>query len=112
MKRLSEFKNEEGIVVVARLLQPIFRIVAGMEKPDGMSSIEYVSKMLEKNPKDVMEIFAILSEVPVEEYSCNGASVMMDALKLASDKELMSLFGLQSQTQTSSGSASESTGDQ
>ena len=110
MKRLSEFENEQGVVVVAKLLQPIARIVAKAASMDrDKSAIEFVSMMLEESPKDTMEIFAILSETPVEEYRCNGASILADAVKLASDKELMELFGFQSQTKTSSGSASEIT---
>lgn len=114
MKKLSEFKNEEGVRVIARLLQPIFRIVQKVKdipRPEGMTAMELVSIWLEKCPADIIEIFAILSETPVEEYECNGASIMANALKLASDTELMELFGLQSQTQTSSGSASETTED-
>lgn len=110
MKRLSEFENEQGVIVVAKLLQPIARIVANASKIDReKSAIEFVGSMLENNPRDTMEIFAILSETPVEEYHCNGASLLGDTVKLASDKELMALFGLQSQTPTSSGSASETT---
>lgn len=110
MKKLSEFQNEDGVVVVAKLLSPIFNIVTKVKDfRDDMTQIQFVTMMLEKSPKDVMEIFAILSEVPVEEYSCNGASIMRDTITLASDKELMSLFGLQSQTPTSFGSASETT---
>jgi len=109
MKLLSEFKNEDGVIVVAKLLSPISRIVLKMrdkgEKPEG-TAIDFLSKVLSESPKDVIEIFAILSETPVDEYECNAASLLMDTVKLASDKEFMSLFGLQSQTQTSSGSAS------
>ena len=110
MKRLSEFENEQGVIVVAKLLHPIARIVANAANIDReKSAIEFVSSMLENSPKETMEIFAILSETPVEEYRCNGASLLADAVKLASDKELMALFGFQSQTKTSSGSVSETT---
>lgn len=112
MKQLSEFKNEEGVKVVAKLLSPISNIVRKMKeigyKPSG-TPIDFLSKCLEASTKDVMEIFAILSETPVEEYQCNGASLLKDTVKLASDKEFMELFGLQGQTQTSSGSVSENT---
>lgn len=107
MKKLSEFKNEEGVIIISKLLQPVFRIIQkvhDMERPDGMTAMDFVSMMLEASPKDVIEIFAILSETPVDEYECNGASIMANAIILASDKELMELFGLQSQTPTSSGS--------
>ncbi len=112
MKQLSEFKNEDGVVVVAKLLSPISRIVLKMngegKKPQG-NAVDFLSQMLSESPKDVIEIFAILSEVPVEEYECSAASLLLDTIKLAADKEFLELFGLQSQTPTSSGSALENT---
>ena len=114
MKQLSEFKNEQGVIIVAKLLNPISRIVLSMKdkdkKPSG-APIEFISSLLAENPKDIREIFAILSEVPPDEYECNAASLLMDTVKLAADKEFMGLFGLQSQTPTSSGSVSANTGD-
>lgn len=110
MKKLSEFENEDGVVVVAKLLKPIASIVLKVKDfkdPEGMAPIDFVTLMLEKSPKDVMEIFAILSETPVAEYTCNAATILADTLTLAADKELMSLFGLRSQTPTSFGSVSE-----
>lgn len=110
MRKLSEFENEDGVVVVARLLKPIANVVANVKDVkdlEGISPIELVTLMLEKSPKDVMEIFAILSEIPVAEYKCNAATILADTITLASDKELMSLFGLRSQTPTSFGSVSE-----
>lgn len=112
MKQLSQFKNEDGVIVVAKLLNPISRIVLKMKdegkRPEG-SAVGFLSQVLADSPKDIMEIFAILSETPVEEYECNAASLLMDTIKLAADKEFMELFGLQSQTPTSSGSVSVST---
>lgn len=112
MKQLSQFKNEDGVIVVAKLLNPISRIVLKMKdegkKPEG-SAVGFLSQVLADSPKDIIEIFAILSETPVENYECNAASLLMDTIKLAADKEFMELFGLQSQTPTSSGSVSGST---
>lgn len=114
MKQLSEFKNEDGVRVVAKLLNPIGRIVLKMkdnkdENGKPKNRVEFLSQALEECPKDVIEIFAILSETDVDKYECNAASMLMDTLTLAADAEFMQLFGLQSQTPTSSGSASENT---
>lgn len=110
MKKLSDFKDEQGAVIVARLLPPIFEIVqnAANEKAKNKAPIEFVSAMLENSPRATMTIFAILSEVEPDEYHTNGAEVLGNVLKLANDEDLMGLFGLQRQTKTSSGSASES----
>lgn len=107
MKKLSEFKNEKGVAVIADLLAPIARMAQNIQGIDNESPLGFVSEMLKRNPKEIIEIFAILSETPVEEYECDGASLLANTITLASDKELMELFGLQSQTKTSSGSASE-----
>lgn len=112
MKRLSEFEGEQGVIIVAKLMKPLYNVVAkikDIKEPEKMSPIELITTMLENSPKDVKEIFAILSETPVDEYECNAATIMVDTLKLASDEQFMSLFGSQSQTQTSFGSASETT---
>ena len=113
MKQLSEFKNEEGVAIVAKLLKPIAKICAKFKDvKEGTAPVEFLTDALEKSPKEIMSIFAILSEVPEEEYKCNAATILIDTMKLAMDKEFMSLFGLRSQTPTSSGSVSENTEDQ
>lgn len=109
--RLSDFKDEKAIEVVADLLEPIFNIVSNAEnakaKDDGM--IKFAGAMLKNSAKDVMSMLAILDDKEPSEYHCNAASVMRDVVNMLSDPELMQLFGLQRQTQTSAGSASEIT---
>lgn len=109
MKRLSDFKDADGVAVVAKLLKPIGELLMSAKGMKYETPLEFISNLLEKNPKAIMAIFAIMHEVPPDEYHCSGASLMADTLTLASDVELMELFGLQSQTKTSSGSVSEST---
>lgn len=110
MKRLSDFKDEQGVIVIAKLLQPLTRILQNASKlRDKENPLALISSMLEVCPRDTMEIFAILSETPIDDYHCNGASLLADTITLASDPEFVSLFGFQSQTQTSSGSVSETT---
>ena len=106
--RLSEFKDEKAIEVVANLLIPIGNIVANPaneEAKDG-GVLKFASEMLKNNTKDAMEILAILADEPVESYTCTGVTVLKDMLNVLSDPDLLELFGLQSQTQTSAGSAS------
>ena len=56
MKQLSEFKNEEGVIVVAKLLNPISRIVIKMKyvgkQPKG-NAVEFLSNALAESPKDI-----------------------------------------------------------
>lgn len=109
--KLSDFRDEKAIEVVADLLGPISKIVANKEtaaaKDKGM--IEFAAAMLRNSKRDVMDMLAILSGQKPEDYHCTAATVMKDVLDMFSDPELMQLFGLQRQTAGSSGSASEST---
>jgi len=109
--RLSDFKDEKGIEVVAKLLAPIGRIASSAKNAEAKdkSVAEFVSAMLLNNPADVKELLAILDDKDPAEYHCTAATVLADALNMVSDPEFLELFGLQRQTVTSSGSASENT---
>ena len=105
--RLSEFKDEKAIEVVADLLVPIGNIVANPANKEAKDSgvIALASAMLKNNAKDAKEILAILADKPIESYTCTAATVLKDMLNVLSDPDLLELFGLQSQTSTSAGSA-------
>lgn len=112
MKKLSDFKDEQGAIVVAKLLPPIFEIIQNAANSDAKDKapIEFVSQMLQNSPGATKTIFAILSEVEPEDYHTNAVEILQNVVTLATDDDLMSLFGLRRQTETSSGSASESFG--
>ncbi len=67
--RLSEFKDEKGIEVVAQLLAPISKIVSNKEnaaiqkrlKDQGGSMLDFASAMLRNSSRDVMDMLAILT---------------------------------------------------
>lgn len=118
--RLSEFRDEQGVEVVAKLLVPIAKIVsneknakAQKEANEGKGSmLDFVSALLQNSPRDVMDMLAILDGKDPNEYHCSAATVLVDALHMVSDPELLMLFGLQRQTLASPGSALETTGAQ
>jgi hypothetical protein len=109
--KLSDFKDEKAIEVVASLLEPIGKIAANKETAEakGKTKLEFASALLKNNAAEVKDMLAILNDVDPADYHCSAASVLVDLLSMLNDPELMELFGLQSQTPASSGSASEST---
>lgn len=111
--RLSDFKDEKAIEVVAKLLRPVCLIVANPanEKAKGSDKLTFASTMLQNNPKEVMHILAILSDTEPEQYHCTGATAFVGLVEVLSDPEVMQLFGLQSKTegQACSGARSENT---
>lgn len=119
MKRLSEFKDLEGIRLISKLMLPIGRIVQNKAVADAraaaktegreLSMLELVGVMLESGAQDIMTMLALLNETDPADYHCNAASVMADVLTMFGDPDMQALFGLQRQTTPSSGSASEST---
>lgn len=111
MKKLSEFKDDEGIEAVAALLPYITEIVRNPANKEARNDGEmgFISAMLRNNKHAVKGILAVLNETPVEEYTCTAASILADALTMLNDPALLSLFGVQSKPQASAGSASEST---
>lgn len=109
--RLSEFKDEKGIEVVAKLLAPIGRIAKNAKNADtkNKSVAEIASTMLMNNASDVKEMLAIINDTDPKKYHCDAATVLVDTFNMISDPGFQALFGLQGQTRTSSGSASENT---
>ena len=109
--KLSDFRDEEAIVVVGELLDPILCILQDVSNRDVELSGNYVkmfSQIFKNSPKEMMRIFAILNRKDPETYTCTAVEVMGNIVSLASDAELIGLFTSQGQTgdATSSGSVS------
>ncbi|WP_305116639.1 hypothetical protein [Acutalibacter muris] len=111
--RLSEFKDEKAIEVVAALLEPIGKIAKNPKnqesRGEGKTILDFAAAMLKNNPADAKDMLAILADKEPESYHCNAATVFRDILLMLSDPEIMELFGVQSKTPPSSGSVSETT---
>ena len=100
MKRLSEFKDSEGVKIVAKLLVPIGNIAKNKnvaKKADG-TVLEFASALLENNADDVLDLFAILNETDKNEYHTNAAELLVNTMTMLSDPALMALFGSLGQT--------------
>ena len=111
MKRLSDFKDDEGVKIIARLLVPIGKIAqnkAFFKKADA-TVLEFASALLENNSKEVLEMLAILNEQDVKEYHTDGAEILVNTMVMLSDDTLMGLFGLLKPTTASSASALSNT---
>ncbi len=114
MKKLSDFKDKEGIVVASRVLAVIMDMLAdkrnfAMKGED--NAIKMFTTFMANSPDKMREIFAILSEQDVRDYHCDGAEAMVNMLLLANDPIVVGLFTLQSQKgdAISSGSVSGNT---
>lgn len=110
--KISEFKDEEALDLLAELIEPAAKIfgseairnAVGSKKP----KLELVRIAIKEHKKEVIQILAALNGVPVEEFHCTVPSIIAQALEILNDKDLLDFFSSQEQMaeQTSSISAS------
>lgn len=115
MKKLSDFKGDQGIAVAAEVFGLILEIVSDPKNAahKGSSPFAMFTAFMKNAPDKMRQIFAVLSEKDPEKYSCDGAEAMMNMAILANDPIMVQLFISQGQRAAgkASGSASESTED-
>ena len=113
--RLSDYENEEALDLLADLIEPAARIMKDKKveamvraKEPGISIAVYI---LKNHKESAIEIVASLHRETPETYSFNALSLVNDILDILNDPEIENLFSSQEQTSTSSGSATENTGE-
>lgn len=122
MKRISEFKDDEAMDVLAEILEPAVNIASNKEfvktfrgdKDHKPNRIEAIKIVLKDNREDIVKIMAILNETPVEEFHYNLLTLPSMILQIFNDKELLVFFSTQGETDsaTSFGSVTEITEDE
>lgn len=113
MKKLSEYKNEEALDILAELIEPCISIFGDKEIINGLRNRQISSvKLIIKNyKKEILTILATLEGVPVDEYECSIVTLPTTIMGMLNDPDLMAFFNSQGleMVETSSGSATEST---
>jgi len=116
MKKLSAYRDEEALDLLADLLEPAAMIMADPDVADALKSgnrMKAIKKAVKAHKPQVMEVLAIMEGVPVEEYHCNVLTVPMRLLEILNDDDLIAVFTSQAQEMMqgiSSGPAMETTG--
>ena len=113
--KLSEYKGEQALDMLADLMEPAAAIMADKEiarlaKAD-VPKIKIVKTAIKNHKREVVEILAILEGENPDKYSekINLFTLPAKLLEIFNDPDLMSLFTSQEQkTETSSGSVTES----
>lgn len=101
MRKLSEYKNEEAIELLADILEPTTIILADKDIANIIntkSKIEIITAILKAHKKEVIQILATLDGVKVEDYSCNVFTLPMKILEIFNDKDIQSFFKSQFQS--------------
>ncbi len=113
--KLSEYKGEQALDLLADLMEPAMVIMADKEisrlAKANMPKIKLVKVAIKNHKREVIEILAILDGEEPKNYAEKVTLFTLPAklLEIFNDPDLMSLFTSQGQTtETSSGSATES----
>jgi len=114
--RLSEFKGEEALEVLADIIEPCSVILADPEVKSGFESgkkLKLVSLIMRKYKREILNIMAILDKADPQTYAPNLVEIPKKIIELLNDPDVINLFTLQAQSNesTNSGSASENIKD-
>ena len=112
--KFEELKNEQAIEALADMFDPILEIASDEKVKSAARSdnrILMVKIILKDHARAVFELMAASEGVPIDEYECNMLTLPAKLMEMFNKPEFGFLFQSQSQTeeQTSSGSATEST---
>ena len=103
--RLSDFKGEEAIDVLADIIEPLTAILTDKEifelSQKKVPTLAYVKPMLKNHKPEVIQILARLDDKTEEEYKAglNLITLPKQVLELINDPEVQNLFHSQEQSQ-------------
>lgn len=117
--KLSDFKGEEALDVLADIIEPLTTILTDEEiqklSKKKAPTIAYIQPMLKNNKKEIIQVLARLDNKTVDEYlaGLNLITLPAQVLELINDPEVQNLFHSQGQNNSkpsaSSGPAMENT---
>jgi len=109
MRKLSEYKDEEALELLADIMEPVTEIIIDKEvvKKFRKNKLAGIAHAIKHHKKAVFRTLAALEGVNVEDYHCNIVTLPKAILEIINDKELIDFFASQSQEadEESSGSA-------
>ena len=103
--KITDFKNEEAIELLADIIEPTAIILGDADtrklavdlKEKKINKVQLISKVLKKHSKEAVEILARLDGQDPDEYECNILVVPQKALEIMNDKDLADFFTSQVQ---------------
>lgn len=102
--RISDFKNEDAIELLADLIEPIGDLISHKEVKEAIQSkqskLAIAKVMLSSGKNEVLQILAALNGVPISEFTCNPITIFKDLLTLLNDPELSEVTDFFTSAQT------------
>ena len=112
MKKLSDYRDDDALDLLADIIEPATEIFADAEVKNAFdkSKLTAVRVAIKRHKPELMQIMARMDGVPVEEYHCNVLTLPARLLQILSDEDLTAFFTDAAQTsgtEKHSGSAME-----
>lgn len=96
MRKLCEIKGEDGLKVLAEIIDPATEIFADEEIKDALKKSKEYSKaikiILKNHSKAIITILAALDGVNIEEYQPSMLELPARLIELFNDPDLQKLF--------------------
>ena len=112
MRKISDFKNEEALDLLVRIIDPAVALMSDKEAVQKLyqkgQQLEGVKDLIKNHKKEVIELLAAIEDVPADEYEFNALMVPIRLLEILNDKELVAFFTAQ-QNLSSNGSSGDHT---
>ena len=107
--KLSDYKGEEALDVLADIIEPLAMIISDKEiqelaRQENTPAMKFIKPAIKNHKKELIEILARLENQPVEEYeeTVNLFTLPMQILDLVNDPEVQSLFRSQGKSKLTS----------
>lgn len=113
--KLSDYKGEDGIDLLADLLPDIIKIYENKDFREAVenskNNLEIVRILLKMNKKEILHMMAMIDQEDPETYNPSIFGLPLKLMEIMKMPEIAMLFSLQSQKidNESSGSATENT---
>ena len=95
MKKLSEYKNEEALDLLADIIEPASTILADKSVKEAFKSknkFKTAKVAIKSHKKEIIEILARLDGVEPNEYHCNVFTLPATVLQILQDQQLVDFF--------------------
>ena len=95
MKKLSEYKDEEALDLLADILEPVALIMSDntvKEAFDAGNRLKMISAIIKTHKAEIMQILAAMEGVPESEYHCDILTLPARVLEVLNDDAFMQVF--------------------
>lgn len=108
--RISDFKNEEALDLLADIMEPTAKLLSKPELKqaivDGSTKGAIIKAILKEGKSEIIEILAYLHREDPKTFECNVISITKDLFDILNDEDLKDFFTSQVQMMASESSIS------